>query len=131
MPNKGILGQGDIESQPAREVGYYGGVRQGFEQARTGLEAVIQHLSGLLQQNPDNVRLERYLAQLNKVLNKLHKLQMRSSRVRDRRVDRKQPKQPGGSWHQTEEMPGSRHTEPGPTKPFNSGKMPWPPHENP
>lgn len=98
---------------PAREVAYYGGVRKGFEAARAGIEEVIQHLSGLLTQNPDNVRLERYLRQLNKLLTKLHKLQMRSSRVRDRRVERKQPQGQPQGW-QTHEFPGSRHLSPGP-----------------
>lgn len=128
MPIGGPLGQGDIQRQQAREVGYYGGVRQGFEQARTGLEAVIEHLSGLLQQNPDNVRLERYLTQLNKVLAKIHKLQMRSSRVRDRSVDRKQPKQPGGNYMRPFGSPG--HGKSDTVKQFNSGKMPDPEHTN-
>lgn len=110
------LSQRDIQTNPAREVAYYGGVRQGFEQARAGLEAVIQHLGDLFQRNPDNVRLERYLTQLNKLLAKLHKLQMRSSRVRDRRVERKQ-------------TPGEAGWE----NPFNPGGPEFrpPDHQNP
>lgn len=98
MPMGPPLSSSDIAAQPAREVAYYGGVRQGFEQARTGLDAVLQHLTGLLAKNPDNVRLERYIRQLTKLSEKLHKLQMRSSRVRDQRVDRKKPRQPGGDY---------------------------------
>lgn len=98
MPVGPPLSQNDVAAQPVREVAYYGGVRQGFEQARAGLDAVIQHLSGLLQKRPDNVRLERYIRQLTKLQEKLHKLQMRSSRVRDQRVERKQPRQQGASW---------------------------------
>lgn len=100
MPTGNPLSQSDLtpQAQPAREVAYYGGVRQGFEQARSGLESVIQHLTGLLQNAPDNIRLERYIAQLNKLLAKLHKLQMRGARVRDQRVERKKPKQPGGNF---------------------------------
>lgn len=97
MPIGPPLSQSDITGQPAREVGYYGGVRQGFEQARAGLDAVVQHLSGLLAKGPDNVRLERYIRQLTKMQERLHKLQMRSSRVRDQRVE-KRPRQQGGSF---------------------------------
>lgn len=114
MPIGDPLAKGDLTSQPAREVAYYGGVRQGFEQARGGLETVIQNLTGLLQKDPQNVRLERYLTQLNKLLAKMHKLQMRSSRVRDRlQAPRKKAPQPAGSSF----SPAQR--------------MPWPPHENP
>jgi hypothetical protein len=100
MPIGNPLSQSDLkpQAQPAREVAYYGGVRQGFEQARAGLEGVIQHLQGLLQKAPDNVRLERYITQLNKLLAKLHKLQMRGARVRDQRVERKKPTKPGGNF---------------------------------
>jgi hypothetical protein len=105
------LSRTDIQAEPAREVAYYGGVRQGFEQARAGLEAVVQHLSGLLQKNPNNVRLERYIAQLTKLLTKLHKLQMRSARVRDQRVEKQKPREQGGSWH----------TPPAPESDFNPG----------
>lgn len=83
----GILSKND---QAPREVAYYGGVRKGFEQAREGIEEVIQHLEGLHQQDPQNGRLERYIGQLQKLLTKIHRLQMRSSKVRDRRPRPKQ-----------------------------------------
>jgi hypothetical protein len=98
MPGGPPLSKSDIQAEPAREVAYYGGVRQGFEQARAGIDAVLQHLSGLLAKRPDNVRLERYIRQLTKLSEKLHKLQMRSSRVRDQRVERQKSKGPGGNF---------------------------------
>lgn len=132
MPMTPPLSKSDIPSNPAREVAYYGGVRQGFEQARAGLEAVVQHLSGLLQREPDNVRLERYLTQLNKLLTKLHKLQMRSSRVRDRRVERKKPSKPSGDFLSPTKAkpfvsdPRQDREDSLKKEPFNSGRMPWP-----
>ena len=100
MPGRVPLSQSDIAGEPAREVAYYGGVRQGFEQARAGLESVIQHLEGLFQKDPNNIRLQRYLTQLNKLLTKMHKLQMRSSRVRDRLVERKKTREKDPGWHE-------------------------------
>jgi hypothetical protein len=132
MPVGPPLSKTDIQGEPAREVAYYGGVRQGFEQARAGLEAVVQHLSGLLQKEPDNVRLERYLRQLTKLSEKLHKLQMRSSRVRDRRVDRKKPTKPAGDFLSPAKAkpfisdPRQEREDSLKKPPFNTGRMPWP-----
>ena len=129
------LGQTDLQQpKPAREVGYYGGVRQSWEQARAGLEAVVQHLTQLLQQAPDNVSLERYITQVNKLLAKVHKLQMRQSRVRDQRGPQPRPKMGPGPWGeiqvpdwqaQTDSLKG-KPTDPnmppkGSGSPFNPG----------
>ena len=83
------LSSGDLENQPAREVGFYGGVRAGWEKARSGLEEVIQHLGTLMKQDSNNVRLQRYISQVEKLLEKTHRLQMRSARVRDKLVEKK------------------------------------------
>jgi len=106
------LGQTDLQQpNPAREVGYYGGVRQAWEQARSGLEAVVQNLTQLLQKAPDNVSLERYITQVNKLLAKVHKLQMRQSRVRDQRGPQPRPKMGPGPWGAPESVHVPNHQE--------------------
>lgn len=102
MPMGDPLAKGDLQGQPAREVAFYGGVRQSWEQARAGLEGVVQHLDELFQRDPQNVRLQRYIAQVQKLLAKAHKLQMRSSRVRDRLTQPRNPSpQPAGNFLQS------------------------------
>lgn len=67
-----------------REIAYYGGIRKGFEQAREGLEQVIEHCENLLAEDKGNIRLERYLFSLQKLFKNLHALQMKASRVKDK-----------------------------------------------
>ena len=107
------LGQTDLQQpKPVREVGYYGGVRQSWEQARAGLEAVVQNLTQLLQQAPDNVSLERYITQVNKLLAKVHKLQMRQNRVRDQRGPQPRQKMGPGLWGEHQEREDSLKGKP-------------------
>ena len=91
------LSSGDLENQPAREVGFYGGVRNGWTKTREGLEEVVKHLDTLMQQDPNNFGLQRYITQVQKVLEKVHKLQMRMARVKDRAVMKRKKESPH-SW---------------------------------
>lgn len=88
--SKIILAKEDVEGDaPARELAYYGQVRRGFEEARSGLEKVIESCKELASAEPNNYRLQRYVQALQKTLDKIHRLNMAAARIRDRHKPRK------------------------------------------
>lgn len=67
---------------PGRELLFYGAVRKGFDESRTGLEAVKSAVEELLQGDPENVRLERFLSRIDRCLEEVHQLHVKAGRVR-------------------------------------------------
>jgi hypothetical protein len=83
-----VLSKNDIPDQarasraPVRELSFYGGLRKGLEEAMEGMEKaelVVEQLAG---NEPDNVRLQRYLAKMQAVYEGVHKLITKASRIK-------------------------------------------------
>lgn len=65
-----------------RELLFFGAVRQGFEKARGGLEEAKSAIQELSQDDPENVRVQRMLARLERCLEEVHTLNVKAGRVR-------------------------------------------------
>lgn len=85
-----VLAQADMlvdhdraKRSPHRELSYYGGIRRGLDKVREGLQEAEDVAQELLAGDPDNVRLQRYMAKLEQVQEMVHRqLWLKSNRIK-------------------------------------------------
>jgi len=84
-----ILGQNDLiidhdraRRAPQRELSFYGGIRRGLEKATEGLEEVENIVQQLATSDKDNIRLQRYLSNVEKLYEAVHKATTKASRIK-------------------------------------------------